>query len=298
MDWWCHVKNTPCRRVGGDRWPEGCLGNQKSFFAQRDIALMFPWIDGRLNKRSWKWRVTNGLSLVAQLYCRCSHPTQATRMPCLLCYVRIMDVKWWLLLFNPLTTVGTYLSHENWPLNWPDFAASPALLGWPARSRHTVACMHRFSHILLRRPPEPAVWFMSEWRAVAIEHARKICGPTDHFQQFWNATDVQGLYNASSIMLNNPFDVKGMFSSHENWPLNWPDFAASLALLGWPACSWHTVACMHWFSHILRRPPEPAVWFMSQWRAVTIEHARKIGGPTDHFQQFWNGYGHQRVKVP
>ena len=34
---------------------------------------------------------------------------------------------------------------------------------------------------------------MSEWRAVAIEHARKICGSTDHFQQFWMTTDVKGL---------------------------------------------------------------------------------------------------------
>ena len=31
--------------------------------------------------------------------------------------------------------------------------------------------MHRFSY-MLRWPPKPAVWFMSEWRAVAIEQAR------------------------------------------------------------------------------------------------------------------------------
>ena len=73
---------------------------------------------------------------------------------------------------NPLTTIGTYLSHENWSLNWPDFAACPALLGWPAHSRHIVACIHRFSHIL-RWPPKPAVWFMPEWRAVAMQHTRK-----------------------------------------------------------------------------------------------------------------------------
>ena len=61
------------------------------------------------------------------------------------------------------------MTHENWPMNWPDFATSPALLGWPARNRHTAACIHRFSHIL-RRPPVPVVWFMSESRAVANEH--------------------------------------------------------------------------------------------------------------------------------
>ena len=82
------------------------------------------------------------------------------------------------------------------------------------------------------------------------------------------------------------------------WPtrtLNWPDFAATPTRLRWPARSRHTVTCMHWFSHILRQSPVPVVWFMSEWRAVTIEQARKICGSTDHFQQFWNGYGRQRV---
>ena len=55
-------------------------------------------------------------------------------------------------------------------MNWPDFAASQARLGWPAHNRHTVACMHRSSHIL-RWPPEPAVWLMSELGAVAGEQA-------------------------------------------------------------------------------------------------------------------------------
>ena len=94
---------------------------------------------------------------------------------------------------NPFTSVGSYLTHQNWPLNWPDFAAWPTLPSWPAHSKHTVACMHRFSHILLRVSPEPAVWFMSEWRAVRIDHARKICGSTDHFQPFWNGYGREGV---------------------------------------------------------------------------------------------------------
>ena len=73
---------------------------------------------------------------------------------------------------NPLRPIGRQGPHENWPMNWPKFVALPALLGWPARNRvnrHTAACVHRFSHIL-RWPPEPVVWFMSESRAVANEH--------------------------------------------------------------------------------------------------------------------------------
>ena len=90
-------------------------------------------------------------------------------------------------VINPLTTVETYLSHENWPMNWPDFTASPAHLDGPTRNRHTVAYMYRFAHIL-KWPPELAVWFMSEWRAVTSHDraGKDICGPTDHFQQFWN----------------------------------------------------------------------------------------------------------------
>ena len=72
-------------------------------------------------------------------------------------------------LYNPLRPIGSPVTHENLPTNWPNFAASPALLCWPARNRHTAACIHRFSHIL-GRPPEPVVWFMSESRAVANEH--------------------------------------------------------------------------------------------------------------------------------
>ena len=70
-------------------------------------------------------------------------------------------------------------------MNSPDFATSPACLGWSAHNRHTVACMHQFLYIL-RWPPVPVVWFMSESRAVAMEHAR--ISPIDLFQQFWNGS--------------------------------------------------------------------------------------------------------------
>ena len=88
-------------------------------------------------------------------------------------------------LFNPFRTGVTFSSHENSPTNWPDSAALPAGFTWPARSRHTTACMHRFSHIL-RPPPVPAVWVMPEWRAVDPSRDEEMWGYTDHFQQFWN----------------------------------------------------------------------------------------------------------------
>ena len=178
---------------------------------------------------------------------------------------------WEIFLHNPLTTIGSPVTHENWPTNWPDFAAAPARLGWPARNRHTVACIHRFSHIL-RWPPEPAVWFMSESRAVANEyegHKRTIPIISS---SFWMAVVVKGLYDAFSMSLYNPLTTIGSPVTHENWPTNWPDFAAAPARLGWPARNRHTVACIHRFSHILRWPPEPAVWFMSESRAVANEY--------------------------
>ena len=78
-----------------------------------------------------------------------------------------------------------------------------------------------------------------------------------------------------TIMHNNPLTPIGSLVTYENWPMNWPDFAASPARLGWPACKRHTVACMHWFSHILRWPPEPAVWFMSELGEVASEQGRR-----------------------
>ena len=73
---------------------------------------------------------------------------------------------------NPLTTIGSYTTHENSPGNSPDFVTPASRFGWPARSRHAVACMHRFSHIL-RASCVPAVWIMPEWRAVDRAETRK-----------------------------------------------------------------------------------------------------------------------------
>ena len=95
-------------------------------------------------------------------------------------------------MFNPLTPIGSPVTHENWPMNWPNFAASPALLGWPARNRHTAACIHRFSHIL-RWPPEPVVWFMSESRAVANEHEGHKRTLSIISISFWMTVGVKGL---------------------------------------------------------------------------------------------------------
>ena len=46
---------------------------------------------------------------------------------------------------NPLRPIGSPVTHESWPINWPNFAASPARVGQPARSRRTHALI--FSHI-------------------------------------------------------------------------------------------------------------------------------------------------------
>ena len=93
---------------------------------------------------------------------------------------------------NPLTLIGLPVTHENLPTNWPNFTALPALLGWPARNRHTAACIHRFSHIL-RWPAEPVVWFMSESRAVANEHEGCKWTLSIISSSFWMAVGVKGL---------------------------------------------------------------------------------------------------------
>ena len=93
---------------------------------------------------------------------------------------------------NLLRPIGSPVTHENWPMNWPNFAAPPTLLGWPARNRHTAACIHRFSHIL-RWPPEPVVWFMSESRAVANEHEGYKRTLPIISSSFWMAVSRKGL---------------------------------------------------------------------------------------------------------
>ena len=103
---------------------------------------------------------------------------------------------------NPLRPIGSPVTHENWPMNWPNFAASPALRGWSACNRHHAACIHRFSHIL-RWPPEPVLWFMSESRAVAIEHEGYKRTLSIISSSFWMAVGLKGL---SSIILKSEFN--------------------------------------------------------------------------------------------
>ena len=38
-----------------------------------------------------------------------------------------------IMLSNPLTPIGSPVTDENWPKNWPNFAMSPAHLSWAAR---------------------------------------------------------------------------------------------------------------------------------------------------------------------
>ena len=104
-------------------------------------------------------------------------------------------IECWLESINPLRTIGSPVTHENWPMNWPNFAASPAFLGWPARNRHTAACIHRRSH-LLRTPPVPVVWIMSEPRAVANKHKGHKRTIPIISSSFWMTVVLKGLYNA------------------------------------------------------------------------------------------------------
>ena len=112
---------------------------------------------------------------------------------------------------NLFRTLGSYLTHENWPLNWPNFAAWPLLPGWPAHSRHTVACMHRFSHIGMHASifshTRTTTWAGS-LVYVRVESGRdrpseEIWGSTDHFQQFWNG------YGSERVNFNHPFKLIG-----------------------------------------------------------------------------------------
>ena len=109
------------------------------------------------------------LNIHANIEYNCMSNVYARNWICNLMYIKKFNMH--STFNNPLRPIGSPVTHESWPMNWPDFAASPARVGRPARSRHTLACMHRFSHIF-RWPPEPAVWFMSEWRAVTNDQAR------------------------------------------------------------------------------------------------------------------------------
>ena len=96
------------------------------------------------------------------------------------------------LVHNPLMPTGRIRPkriHLGIP---PHFATSPALWGWPASSRHTAACMHRFFHVL-GRPGEPAVWFMSESGTVGSWQARTYVGLLIISSGFETAAGVRGL---------------------------------------------------------------------------------------------------------
>ena len=134
--------------------------------------------------------------------------------------------------------------------------------------------MHRFSHIL-GASCVPAVWIMPEWRAVDRVETRKYEDLPIISSSSEIAAVVRGLYNALSVMLNNPLTTIGSYTTHENSPGNSPDFVTPASRFGWPARSRHAVACMHRFSHILRASCVPAVWIMPEWRAVDRAETRK-----------------------
>ena len=108
---------------------------------------------------------------------------------------------------------------------------------------------------------------------------------------FEMATSVKGLYNASSIMLNNPLTPIGSPVTHENWLINWPDFATSPARLGWSARNRHNGG-MHAsiFSHTQTTTRAGSLVYV-RVGSGSYRAGEDICGPTDHFQQFRNGYG-------
>ena len=76
-----------------------------------------------------------------------------------------------LTLLRPLGRIRPTRIHLGIP---PDFAASPAHFGWPAGqcTQQTHCDMHASIFFLHTQMTTPAVWFMSESGAVAIEQAR------------------------------------------------------------------------------------------------------------------------------
>ena len=70
----------------------------------------------------------------------------------------------------------------------------------------------------------PAVWIMPEWRAVDRAETRKYEDLPIISSSSEIAAVVRGLYNALSVMLNNPLTTIGSYTTHENSPGNSPDF--------------------------------------------------------------------------
>ena len=124
---------------------------------------------------------------------------------------------WWSIKLNPLTPIGSNSTQQNSPRNFPDFAASTARFSWPARSRHTAACMHRFFHIL-RQPREPTVWFMSESGAVASEQARTYVDLPIISSGFETAVRVRGLTSEpmQTHLLKNLLQIKNVQSQYQS----------------------------------------------------------------------------------
>ena len=119
-------------------------------------------------------------------------------------WVKWLPVFLCLFFINPLTPIGSPVTHVNWPMKWPDFAASPAHLGWPARSRHMHASI--FSHTRMTTRAGSLVYVR-----VKSGHSRAhedISGPTDHFQLFWNCYGsqrvIQMLHRSCCITLWRP----------------------------------------------------------------------------------------------
>ena len=94
-----------------------------------------------------------------------------------------------LLKWHTLTPIGSNSTQENSPRNSPNFAGA---FGLACTQQTTAACMYRFFHIL-RRPGEPAVWFMSESGAAGSEQARTYVGPPIISSGFETAASVRGL---------------------------------------------------------------------------------------------------------
>ena len=106
-------------------------------------------------------------------------------------------------------------------------------------------------------------------------------------------TICKTLCNLHNEVNNNPLMPIGSYMTYENWPMNWPDFAASSRL----ACTQQTHCGMHAaiFSHTQMITQAGSLVYVQAESGHDRAH-EEICGPTDHFQQYWNGYGRQRIK--